>query len=319
VTPHVRILGGGPAGLSAAISARQHGAQVSVIERSSLLRHKVCGEFLSPEIAPLLGRLGVLDDFMALQPARVRRMLVRIGRREKVSLLPEPAYGLSRDEFDHLLFRHAKTDAGFGKPQVIASGRRAETRIKGTRLFGFKAHYQGPVDDAVELYFFNGCYVGINAVERGVTNVCGLGPEHVLQENRFHIDTLLTRCDALNTRLFPLSRSMDWLYTGPLEFRNRLQAKDNVYLAGDALSFVDPFTGSGLLSAVLTGSLAGQHAATNVSVHEHLRACRKTLASPFSVASALRWAASNSWAEPLLSLVPGQALFHLTRPRYTAS
>ncbi|MEJ7604700.1 MAG: FAD-dependent monooxygenase [Bryobacteraceae bacterium] len=318
MTRNVGILGGGPAGLSAAIAAQQAGANVSLIERSHLPRHKVCGEFLSPEIAPALERLGVLGEFYKLQPARISRMLVRIGRSEKVSPLQEPAYGLSRFEFDHLLFRKVEAGNGEAPATVIASGRRTGAAEKGERLFGFKAHFAGPCHDAVELYFFDGCYVGINPVERGITNVCGLGPERCLKAHDFEIDSLLDCCQALRRRLEPLNRAMQWLFTGPLEFQNQLRTAGNTYLAGDALSFVDPFTGSGILSAVLTGTLAGMHAANGTPVKAHLQACRATLARPFSVSSALRWIAGTAWAEPLLTLVPGQMLFHFTRPRYTA-
>ena len=44
-----------PAGCCAALAAAREGADVRITERSQFPRHKVCGEFLSPEIAPVLG------------------------------------------------------------------------------------------------------------------------------------------------------------------------------------------------------------------------------------------------------------------------
>ena len=41
----IRILGGGPAGSSAALAALKYGSSVEVIERSRFPRHKVCGDF----------------------------------------------------------------------------------------------------------------------------------------------------------------------------------------------------------------------------------------------------------------------------------
>src|SRR5712692_8100547 len=48
------IIGGGPAGTSAAISAARQGASVLLLERGRFPRHKVCGEFVSAESLDLL-------------------------------------------------------------------------------------------------------------------------------------------------------------------------------------------------------------------------------------------------------------------------
>jgi len=55
----INILGGGPAGSAAALAALREGTQVRMVEKSKLPRHKVCGEFFSPEIGPELEKLGV--------------------------------------------------------------------------------------------------------------------------------------------------------------------------------------------------------------------------------------------------------------------
>lgn len=314
----VRILGGGPAGSSAALAALGEGAEVGLIERSQFPKHKVCGEFLSPEIAPVLERLGVLDEFLAAAPYRVRRMVLHFGATAKRSRLPEAAYGLSRYTFDHLLWtaaiRRGACPAEDGDAAVLAAGRRVSSQTRGARLFGFKAHYEGPVDDAVELFFFGSSYVGINCIEGGGTNVCGLAPERTLQAHGFEPEALLERCPALAERLRPLRRRMKWLFTGPLAFEQHWSER-SVYLAGDALSFVDPFTGSGLLCATVTGTLAGVHAARSVPVDQHLLACRSAIGRPFLFSSALRRIASSDWAERLVGLVPGRLLFQLTRPQ----
>ncbi|HBY63574.1 MAG TPA: hypothetical protein DEH78_27430, partial [Solibacterales bacterium] len=99
--------------------------------------------------------------------------------------------------------------------------------------FGFKAHFVGPANDAVELYFFRGGYVGVNPVEGGVTNVCGLCDERLLPP-----DSVIERLPALRRRLEGMTQEFAWLHTGPLVFRHRFD--ESSYLAGDALSFVDP-------------------------------------------------------------------------------
>jgi hypothetical protein len=228
----ISIVGGGPAGASAAIAARLGGSAVEIVEKSKFPRHKVCGEFFSPEIAKDLGGLGLWDSFTALAPARIRRMQLHFARRSKTCLLPEPAWGLSRYGFDAMLLERAVAlgaelvrESTGNPPGIIASGRSAGSSApqcppqsspnssddkpsRGDRLFGFKTHFTGPVDDAVELFFFNGCYVGVNVVEGGRTNVCGLGPENYLRKCAFDYDRVVLASPALAARLGPLQRDM---------------------------------------------------------------------------------------------------------------
>ena len=60
----VVVLGGGPAGLAAAITLAARGRSVAVLERGRLGRPRV-GETFGPEIEPLLGALGVWEVFQA--------------------------------------------------------------------------------------------------------------------------------------------------------------------------------------------------------------------------------------------------------------
>jgi len=57
------VIGGGPAGTSAAITAARSGARVLLLEAIEFPRHKVCGEFISAE------SLGVLADLLRDLPA----------------------------------------------------------------------------------------------------------------------------------------------------------------------------------------------------------------------------------------------------------
>nr|MDQ2901422.1 hypothetical protein [Acidobacteriota bacterium] len=289
----------------------------------------VCGEFLSPEIAGILDRLGVWREFEALAPPRISRVHLAIESSEKRWALPEPAYGLSRFAFDDLLLRQAIAKGATirreacaaihyaaGHPTVIAHGRRASAP-SGSRLFGFKAHFIGPVSDAIDLFFFGGCYVGVSSIENGETNVCGLAPEPLLRAKNFEVESLFALSPRFVERIAPLTRAMDWLFTGPLIYRNSFRAQANPceYLAGDALGFVDPFTGSGLLAAITTGRLAGIAAVRHLPVERHMRDCQKLLGSQYGAAALLRLALASGIAEKLARFVPGRLLFQWTRPR----
>ncbi len=322
----VHVVGGGPAGAIAALAASREGASVRVYEKSAFPRHKVCGEFLSPAILTLLRRAGCEEAFLQLRPAVLREMRLHFGNRVIRNPLPEPAHGLSRYELDHLLLQHAAnaripvlrerwSAAAHGATVILATGRKSIAPT-GDRLFGFKAHFAGPVNDAVELFFFQDCYVGVSAIENGATNVCGLAPERTLRSLGFHPSALLERCAPLAERLRPLSQKMEWLIAGPLVFSDPLsQPSDQAtYRAGDALGFIDPFTGSGMLNAMLTGELAGLAAARGVSAEAYLRDCRRLLRRPFLVSAIFRAVIASGQAGLMASLIPGRLLFRATRP-----
>ncbi len=73
------IIGGGPAGATAAILLAQAGRRVAVVEKASFPRRKVCGEFISGTTWPLLRALGVAATLKANSGPVVRRVGVFAG------------------------------------------------------------------------------------------------------------------------------------------------------------------------------------------------------------------------------------------------
>lgn len=163
----------------------------------------------------------MLKECTWAKPAQIVRFVLHVGRWEKRGLLPEPAWGLSRFRLDRILLdraaalgarilRERRTEAdadvvATGQPGVVARldvshtpadallrAMHLGTVVRHDRLFGFNAHFRGASSDAVELYFFQFGYVGVNAVEDGLVNVCGLAHEHLLREHGFKIDALLS-------------------------------------------------------------------------------------------------------------------------------
>jgi flavin-dependent dehydrogenase len=324
----ILVIGGGPAGAAAAIAAVSEGASVRVVERSRHPKHKVCGEFLSPKALHILDLLGA-GSFSGVKPAIIRKCRLRFGDREKRWNLADPAFGLSRFELVRLLLERAgalgaqvcrgesavaEQADGAAAAIVLALGRQP-VALRQDRLFGFKAHFEGPPDDAIELFFGPRGYVGVSPVENGWTNVCGIAPEPALRRHGFHVDEYVAAFPPLARRLGPLRRRMEWLMTGPLSFSPVAGAHPNerVYPAGDALGFVDPFTGSGILNALFTGRMAGLNAARAVPSRNHIRECRSLLDRPFGISAIFRKMLKWDCAWRLAALTPGPWLFRVTR------
>jgi len=324
----ILIAGGGPAGSAAALAALAEGAAVRIVERSRVARHKVCGEFIPHEAFAVMEKLGVGDAFRRLQPATIRNCVLHFGNRAKRWRLDEAAFSLTRLALDALLLDRAAASgatvsrgesAGTVPPRpgdslVVAYGRRGTTAAP--RLFGFKAHFEGPVDDAVQLFFTKSGYLGVSAVENGVTNVCGIAPEDALKRCGFDLDEFVNSAPAVREVLRPLRRRMRWLTVGPLAFSRvdwSAATHDRVYPAGDALGFIDPFTGSGICNALVTGRLAGIAAARGLAAGEYLKQCAKVLNRPFAVSGAFRMLVGAGMSR-LAFLCPGEWLYRLTRP-----
>lgn len=116
----VAIVGGGISGTCAAIALAKGGARVLVIESGEFPRHKVCGEFLSPESKAVFARLGVLENIVKAGATEVTaaRVVARSGHALDLAM-PHPALSLSRFRLDEILFVGAK-EAG---AQVLCNTR----------------------------------------------------------------------------------------------------------------------------------------------------------------------------------------------------
>jgi flavin-dependent dehydrogenase len=105
----VVVVGGGPAGCSAALRLAAAGRRVLLCEAHAYPRDKLCGEFLSPECGPELEALGVWEAVRALAPERIDTACLTApsGARWETRL-PVPAWGLSRRALDAALAARAR-------------------------------------------------------------------------------------------------------------------------------------------------------------------------------------------------------------------
>lgn len=109
------IIGGGPAGATAALILAKAGWSVVVVEKKSFPRRKVCGEFLSASSLPLLDELGIEEGYRSLAGPEVKRVGFFAGDVALTAPMP-PAWGrsgpwgraLGREHLDLLLLEAAE-------------------------------------------------------------------------------------------------------------------------------------------------------------------------------------------------------------------
>src|SRR5688572_15486792 len=108
------LIGGGPAGATAALMLARAGWSVAILEKAVFPRRKVCGEYLSPANLALFRQLGLADDFLKRAGPPVRQ--VGLFARESVLTAPMPRPGrttetwgraLGRETLDTLLLQRA--------------------------------------------------------------------------------------------------------------------------------------------------------------------------------------------------------------------
>ena len=109
------IVGGGPAGTSAAITMASSGLRVLLLEEKRMPRGKLCGEFITPECFPTLERLGVMQAILSAGAQKLTRLSLVVESGKSVhtpiaamSEIGDWALSLSRARFDQILFERAR-------------------------------------------------------------------------------------------------------------------------------------------------------------------------------------------------------------------
>ena len=104
----VVIVGGGPAGSACALGLLRRGIDVTLVERQSFPRRKVCGEYLNGGAVAALDALGIGSAVRAVARPLAGIRLVP-PQTEAIELpFPTPALACPRETLDHLLLEAAR-------------------------------------------------------------------------------------------------------------------------------------------------------------------------------------------------------------------
>jgi flavin-dependent dehydrogenase len=157
-----------------------------------------------------------------------------------------------------------------GRSRVLARRlHREAVRDSRTRrpppVVAFKAHLENThlAPGACEIYFYRGGYGGLSSVEGGLSNLCFIASARDVRACRADAETVMRKVVCENARaaqtLAAARARSEWLAVSLDGFgRRRLAPMNGLITIGDAASFIDPFTGSGMLMALENGELAGE-------------------------------------------------------------
>ncbi len=289
------VIGGGPAGSAAAITAAAHGATVLMLEKGRFPRHKVCGEFISAEslilLSSLLGNGSLLARAVPIASAKlfidnhvihtpVHPFAVSVSRFDLDAALWDAAVHAGIDARSQTTvreihgsgpFRVETPDAEFqGRSVIDASGRWSNLSGRGRALgnengaadkwIGLKAHFfESNPGPSVDLYFFEGGYCGVQPASLAGGNSLLINVCAMVRKN---MGSTLDAVFAQNPELDARSRSWEpataLVTTFPLHFRGPKALRENILLAGDAAGFIDPFVGDGIAIALRSGRMAAR-------------------------------------------------------------
>lgn len=292
----VVIIGGGLAGLSAALYLATRGRHVSIIEKKQYPFHRVCGEYLSREVLPYLSQFNVeLEDNSNANLNYFHLSDIK-GKSLKMPL-DLGGIGISRYKLDHILYEKAlsvgvefifdevraieresshynltlKKGLSISSPYLVGAYGKL-SRLDTERPYfsrprpymGIKYHIKRGTDrESVSLHNFEGGYAGVNAIEGDSHNFCYLIRREVVKRYG-GIEGAEKSVMKKNPQLKEIFDNSDFLWDKPLAINSfRFDIKEPVVngmlMTGDASGLIVPLSGNGMALAIHQGKIAAEN------------------------------------------------------------
>jgi flavin-dependent dehydrogenase len=292
----VIIIGGGLAGLTAAIHLKKKKYNILLLEKERFPHHKVCGEYLSREVVPYLAYL----EIRLSGAAEIDTLEFSAPKgRSLTCTLPLGGLGISRFALDNTLYEKAvslgvsfsfctarsvtfrddlftittnKQEVFNSRFIIGAFGKRSNLDVVMNRPFvkkkspwlGIKAHYRIPdfPDNVVALHNFPGGYGGLSKTETGDVNFCYLVTYDSFQKYR-DIDKFNAAVVSQNPYLASFLSKASILFDKPLSiaqisFEKKHAVEDHVLMCGDSAGLIHPLCGNGMAMAIHSAKLASE-------------------------------------------------------------
>jgi menaquinone-9 beta-reductase len=310
----VFVIGGGPAGLAAALAVRRKGLRVSVADSARPPLDKACGEGLMPDSVAALGALGVSHEAFESHAFRGVRFL-ESGTSAEADFPAGRGLGVRRIAL-HAALADAASRAGVGmhwgarvtdisngdvavdgavvRARWVVGADGSHSRVRHwaglhavrseSRRFGFRRHYNvAPWSEFIELHWGTGAQIYVTPV--GAAEVC---VALITGDPHLRLDEALQRFPAVRRRLGAAAASSPERGAVTVSRRLRSVARGNVALIGDASGSVDAITGEGLRlsfqqALALADALEREDLAVYQAAHARL-ARRPALMSAFMLA-----------------------------------
>lgn len=315
----VCVVGGGPAGLAAAIALRQRRFQVTVVDCAVPPIDKACGEGLMPDSIAALRELGievpadlgspfrgirfadrrssVYADFPTGCARGVRRtvlhdLLVEEAKRGKIEMIWNAKHvqlapgGVSVGRY---LLRSDYVIGADGQNSRLRRQAHLQEFTREKRRYGFRRHFRvAPWSCYMELHWGARCQIYVTPISPDEVCVAAISSDPKLR-----LDDALEDFPELHGHLRhaePLSAEM-----GALSVSRTLKSvyRDNVALIGDASGSVDAITGEGIcLSLRQARALAA--AIDTDNLEQYQREHRKLMKRPQTMASLMLMLGCNA-------------------------
>jgi flavin-dependent dehydrogenase len=293
----VLIIGGGLAGLTAAIHLSKIGFQVTVVEKNEFPKHKVCGEYISNEVLPYLNWLNL--NIADLHPTNITLLEFSTASGKTIkNSLPLGGFGITRYTLDEYLYKKAiangceiikdtvesivfdnekftvtTSDKTILKSEIVigAFGKRSNIDQKLNRNFiqkkspwlAVKAHYSGNFpSNLVGLHNFKGGYCGVSKVENDIINICYLADYQTFKQFK-NIDDYQEKVVSQNSHLKTIFEKSNLLFEKPLTisqicFEEKQAVENHILMIGDTAGLIHPLCGNGMAMAIHSAKIVSE-------------------------------------------------------------